>query len=240
MISLSVLADKKGYWVKPNSLAINYSLYRLKPTEEQINNHIKKVNPMLSSDERVELASNIIRITKCFGIDPWVFTGLVDKESSFRAKVVSPTGAAGLTQFTSIALKEVNDQLGLRGREGAHYKNIQYLNDKVKYCVNEGWVELWDRVSVESDHPDFYVQLKEELKNDIEASIVYGSILLKIYLSRINDREGDKNLKKSSIYFEALKIYNGEEGDNKIIYAKDVMRNSIEAYPKDVQFSFLK
>lgn len=231
----------KGYWLSPISVAKDFSLLRLKPTHDQIAKHIRKVNSALSRTQSTAIATDIIEISECFKIDPWLYTGLIQKESSFRQTVSSPTGAAGFTQFTTLGLKEVNDQLGMRGRTGAHYKSIQYFTQKIKNCVDPTWIDLWDRVNVAESDPEFYKLLKEEIKSDTRAAIAYGAILLKTYVARVDDRADDENKKmqKSEIYYDALQIYNGEEGDAKVRYAKNVFKNMKSLYPKDLNFSFL-
>lgn len=231
----------KGYWLSPASIVKDFTLLRMKPEINQLSKHIKKINSSLSKKETDAIATDILEVCDCFKIDPWLFTGLIQKESSFRQEVSSPTGAVGLTQFTSLGLKEVNDQLGMRGRKGAHFKSISYFNSKIKECVDPTWTHLWDKVSVKQDDPEFYNALKTEIKNDIRVAITYGAVLLKTYVARVDDRAEDKKIKmqKSEIYYDALQIYNGEEGDAKVNYAKKVFKNMNQVYPKDLNFPFL-
>jgi hypothetical protein len=46
-------------------------------------------------------------------------------------------------------------------------------------------------------------------------------------------------LQDSEIYFQALQIYNGEEGDAKVRYAKNIFINLKNIYPQEVNFPFL-
>lgn len=232
----------KGYWLSPTSVAKDFSLLRLRPGHDQIVKHIRKINRSLSRVEAMAIATDIIEIADCFKIDPWLYTALIQKESSFRQSVSSPTGAVGLTQFTSIGLKEVNDQLGIRGRAGAHAKSIQYFTQKIKNCVDPSWIDLWRRVNVPEEDPEFYKLLKEEIKMDTRAAITYGAVLLKTYVARIDDKAEDerRKMQKSEIYYNALQIYNGEEGDAKVRYAKSVFDNLKKLYPNELNFPFLK
>lgn len=244
-LSSSVMAKKnifdKGYWLSPASVVKDFTLLRIRPTVDQLSKHIKKINSSLSKKETDAIATDIVEVCECLKVDPWLFTGLIQKESSFRQEVSSPTGAVGLTQFTSLGLKEVNDQLGMRGRKGAHFKSISYFNSKIKECVDPTWTHLWDKVSVKQDDPEFYNALKSEIKNDTRVAITYGAVLLKTYVARVDDRadENKIQMQKSEIYYDALQIYNGEEGDAKVNYAKKVFKNMNQVYPKDLNFPFL-
>ena len=104
-------------------------------------------------------------------------TGLIHKESSFIKTAVSPTGAAGLTQFTAIGLKEVNDQFGMRGKMGAPEIVTLYFLTQTRSCIDSEWVELWRKIDVQETDPTFYPLLKEQLKKAI--SRLYKCIMAK-------------------------------------------------------------
>lgn len=214
---------------------------KLTPEEDNLVKYIIKTNYKISKEEALEISSNILKISSCFNLDPWILTGLIQKESSFKRDAVSPTNAAGLTQFTSVGFKEVNDQLGFRGREGASEGAILYFNTKINECVDPAWKNLWDKVSVAEDDPEFYNLLKEEIKKDIGVAITYGAILLKTYVAYVDLKNIRNNveLPTSQIYFQALQIYNGEEGDAKVKYAKAIFQNLKALYPTPVNFDFL-
>lgn len=237
----SQLADfDKGFRLPLETIETNFSLMNLSPSQELIKKYIVKSNFKIPSADAQIIAHEIITSSACLGLDPWIMTGLIKKESSFNHKAVSATGAAGLTQFTSIGLKEVNDQLGVRGREGAPEAITLYLAGKIRTCIDSSWIDLWNRTDLKDDHPDYYNRLKEELKNDPKTAVVYGTILLKVYLSVVTVRTNFVIAppKKSELYYQALQIYNGEEGEAKVKYAKQIFKYVKEMYPKDVDFPY--
>ena len=233
----------KGYRLPGEMVMKDYTLMKIIPSQIFIADHIVKTNYKIGRSEALDLAYNILKVSACFKIDSWVLTGLIQKESSFKKDAVSPTNAAGLTQFTSSGFKEVNDQLGFRGREGATENATLYFNSKIRDCIDPSWIDLWNRVDVPEVHPNFYNLLKEEIKRDTLTAVTYGAILLKTYVAYIDNKtkrmEGEADLPKSELYFQALQIYNGEEGDAKVKYAKNVFKNLQAAYPKQVIFPFL-
>ena len=136
-------------------------------------------------------------------------------------------------------MKEVNDQLGLRGREGAPESSTLYFSERLRSCIDPNWIELWNRIDINVDHPDFYSKLKEELKKDSRASIAYGAILLKVYISFVKIRTQFVSPPQTSeLYYMALQLYNGEAGEAKVRYAKQIFQHVKEMYPKDVKFPY--
>lgn len=247
LITLSAFAEEsfdKGYRLPGETVIKDFKLMKLTPVKHDLAAHIVKINYKIPRVQAQEIAHHILKVSDCFKIDPWVLTGLIQKESSFNKDAVSQTNAAGLTQFTSSGLKEVNDQLGFRGREAATENAIIYFNSKIKSCIDPSWVDLWVRVELPETDPEFYRQLKEEIKRDIPTAITYGAILLKTYVAFIdtktNRADGEEvDLPTSEIYFRALQIYNGEEGVAKVNYAKNVFKNLQGFYPNRVNFPFL-
>ncbi len=231
----------KGFRLPGDFVTKNYSMMKRTPEEDYLSDYIIKANYKIPREEADEIAKHVVKISACFKIDPWVLTGLIQKESSFKRDAVSPTNAAGLTQFTSSGFKEVNDQLGFRGREAATDAAILYFNAQILECVDEKWVDLWERVGVPETHIDFYNLSKEEIKKDIQTAVTYGAILLKTYVAYADIRGSRLEIRPtmSETYYQALQIYNGEEGDAKVKYAKNIFINLKAAYPVPVNFPFL-
>lgn len=233
----------KGFRLPVENVLKDYKLMRLVPEKTYLVSHIIKTNYKIEKPEANEIAHHILKVSACFKIDPWILTGLIQKESSFQRDAVSATNAAGLTQFTTSGFKEVNDQLGLRGREGSYENSMIYFTSTIRNCVDESWVDLWVRVEVPETDPNFYNLSKEIIKTDISTAITYGAILLKTYVAyadtKVNKDNEEVNLSTSELYFKALQIYNGEEGDAKVRYAKNVFKNLQGAYPSAVNFPFL-
>lgn len=238
--SLTVKAveiNDKGYRLSGDAVIKDYTMMSMSPTPLQLSNYIVKKNYRVNRQEADEIAENIILASSCFNVDPWVLTALIQKESSFQKDAVSPTNAAGLTQFTSIGFQEVHDQLGYRGRAGATANATIYFTSKIRSCIDENWIDLWARVDVLDTDPEYYNLLKEEIKKDVPTAVLYGVILLKTYLSYVDSRS-EVELPKSELYFQALQIYNGEPGEAKVNYAKNVFRNLQDVYPTRIKFEF--
>jgi hypothetical protein len=232
----------KGYRLPNDSVSKDFTLMALALEEDFLTKYIIKTNYQVDKNEAALIAQNILKVSKCFNLDPWVLTGLVQKESSFKKDAVSATDATGLTQFTSSGFQEVNDQLGFHGKSGATDVATLYYSTRLKECIDPNWVDLWLRVGVPEQDPNFYSLLKAEVKADIPTALTYGAILLKTYVSFIDSRalKSDTPLSISETYFQALQIYNGEEGDAKVKYAKGVFNNLKTLYPKEVNFPFLQ
>lgn len=233
--------SEKGFRIPLEMIANDYKLMKEIPTIDLINKHIKKVNYKIPAEDALLISEEIIKVSQCFKIDPWILTGLIQKESSFNKEAISPTGAAGLTQFTGIAFKEVHDQLGFRGREGASEAITLYFQSILKSCIDNSWIDLWNKVTLKEDHPEYTNELKNLLIKEPKISIVYGGILLKTYLAHISNKADrtDNDLELSETYFKALQLYNGEEGEAKVKYAKNIFLNLKSLYPNPISFPFL-
>lgn len=240
-LNLSIFIEPKGFRLPLDIFSKHFFLMNLDPSHEHLKNHIINSNARIPAIEALIISKNIIKVSECLEIDPWILTGLIKKESSFDKNAVSKTGAVGLTQFTTIGLKEVNDQLGRRGRVGAPDATTLYLAEKIRSCIDPNWTDLWNRIEEKEESAVFYNQLKSVLKKDIRSSIVYGAILLKTYLAIVYKRNphDQSELRPSDIYFQALQIYNGEAGQAKVSFAKDVFFNLKSTYPLEVNFPFL-
>lgn len=230
----------KGFFNTTELLEQKYYLFRQLPEQNYLAKYIVKANYMIKSSEAQELAGSIIRIASCFHVDPWILAALIQKESSFVKDATSPTNAAGLTQFTTRGLKEVNDQLGLNGRVGTYVTNIAYFRDRILSCVNPNWVDLWDMVPTTQADETFFKDLKEVLKQDADMAITYGAVLLKTYTVSIEQAALKENLplSMSEKYFLGLQRYNGEPGEKKIDYANQIFDIVEKMYPTPVKFSF--
>lgn len=225
----------KGFRLPEHAIEKDYTLMSINPTSEIIEKYILKTNPKIDETNRLEIAKNVLKVSTCLKIDPWILTGLIKKESTFNTRAISGTKAAGLTQFTGIGIQEVNDQLGMRGEKYATVESIEYFNSIIKSCINPTFIPLWNRVAVKADDDLFVDLAKKEIMDDTELAITYGGILLKTYLAYTDLRT---ETKLSQIYFKALQTYNGEPGEAKVKYARAIFKNLEEMYPKDTNFKF--
>lgn len=243
-LSFSAFAEEetieKGYRISGTAVIKDFTLLKLTPTQDSLVRYITNINKKVPRVEAEEIASSVLTVSSCLKIDPWVLTGLIQKESSFQRTAVSPTNAAGLTQFTSLGLMEVNDQLGLRGKIGATENAILYFNSKIRDCIDPTWTDLWDRTPVGPNHEDFYSFLKEEIVEDILTAVTYGGILLKTYVAYVDTRnsKSEEVIPLSETYYQALQIYNGESGMAKVRYAKTIFKHVKAMYPQKVNFPF--
>lgn len=232
---------EKGFRLPNDSVSKNFFMMKRSPEINYLVKYIIKTNYKISKEDAFDIATNVVKVSNCFKVDPWVLTGLIQKESSFTRDAVSPTNAAGLTQFTSSGFKEVNDQLGFRGNDSATDAAILFFNTQILECVDPNWINLWVKVGVPESDEDFYNLSKEEIKKDVQTAVVYGAILLKTYVAYADIKASklEKHPSMSETYFQALQIYNGEEGDAKVKYAKGIFLNLKSLYPVPVNFSFL-
>lgn len=242
-IDLELPISINGYFLTDRAVTKEYVITDAELTNQKLEHIIKASNKSIPAAEVSAIASNVLKVSKCFDIDPWFLMSLIHKESSFDREAESPTKAAGLTQFTRIGLEEVNDQLGIRGPDHAKASVTQYLNNQVYGCVNNGWTHLWDRVKHrDANSPLFYSQIKEVLKDDIEAAVTYGAILLKVYLAYADSRNirNNTNLDDYEIYYQALMLYNGEAGNAKVQYAKNIFKFVMKHYPTKLNYSKIR
>lgn len=242
-IDLEVPISINGYFLTDRAITKEYLITDAELTDRKLKHIIKSSNRNISAEDVDSIASNVLKVSKCFDIDPWFLMSLIHKESSFDREAESPTKAAGLTQFTRIGLEEVNDQLGIRGPSHAKASVTQYLNNQVYGCVNNSWSHLWDRIKHRNPNSSlFYNQIKEVLKDDVEAAVTYGAILLKVYLAYADSRNirNNTNLDDYEIYYQALMLYNGEAGNAKVHYAKNIFRFVMKHYPTKLNYSKIR
>jgi hypothetical protein len=161
-------------------------------------------DPLLSNRE---LAERIVIVSECFDLETALLTGLVRQESAFQRGAVSATGASGLTQFTTIAVRESNDQLGERGAAQARATTIHYFTGRLDECVAPRlglarWAPLWERV------PGDLRTMRNHFRESADDALVYGAVLLKTLLSVA--RTVQPTAETSDLYVKALERYNGD------------------------------
>ncbi len=192
-----------------------------------------------------ELATEIVKASYCFGTDPFMVTSKIRLESRFDMSAISSTGALGLTQLTTIGIKEILDQLGHRGAKFAFVENKTFLVDAIE-CYSEQMISdvMNDFPAIqtfrmaktgEEDYTGDTMQLlknwilpaknKMNLFNKrrfIQRQLFMGQILLKIYLAY--SKKVYPNQPTLKLYNSALKMFNGDVIQVK--YAKDVIKFS--------------
>lgn len=209
---------------RTQSIARPFVLFSTSPTWGNISEMIANKTPDRDASRLTnnELAWKIYSVSQCFEIDPYLFTSLIYQESAFNEVAESSTGAAGLTQFTTIGIKEVNDQLGFRGTDYARQSTTAYLNSAIKSCVIDfvglnRWNNLWDQ-------EDSLRTMRDRLKRDTNKALVYGAVHLKTQLAVVKTKNPGYSMKNT--YKDALMRYNGDESE-KDRYQRNIFRNAI-------------
>lgn len=214
--------------------------YALDTAVERIERHMNRVEPLRDQDglTNAELAEKIATVAACFGLDPYVYAGLVHTESRYRADARSPTGAAGLTQMTKWGLLEVADQIGFGDSRRATETARLYFNAAIDQCIEvhllagAEWTPPWDRAEVARHKPyspRWYRAQKDVLYRDPDSALIYGAVLLKTHLAVI--RKSWRRSSTERVYREALRRYNGDEAMRHIYHetviktAKRIMRS---------------
>lgn len=224
----NAVASDPGFRVPHRFFEPEATLYDVKPTEDNLTKYIKKMasgrSQELISNRR--LAKEILHTSACFGIDPYVFTGLIHTESHFNNSATSNTGAAGFTQFTNIGVREVHDQLGERGSKGAIASTIKFWKIIFTDCIDPEWMPLWKRtLHLNEDQRKSYQ--KKLIKRDPSLSLAYGALLLKLYWGRQSQLWQERDdVTKEELFLRALARYNGEPDGRAKLYAQKVMKRA--------------
>lgn len=218
-------ASDPGFRVPSRFFVPKALLFEKTPTETQLAAYIKKMAPNRSQiliDNRM-LAREILETSSCFNIDPLVFTGLIHTESTFNNEAQSGTGAVGFTQFTSIGLREVHDQLGERGKKGAITSTIKFWKTIFADCIDPEWMPLWKRTA-HLPKEEVVPYQKKILKRDPMLSLAYGALLFKLYWGRQSQLWEDRtDVTAKDTFLRALARYNGEPNGRAEEYAKKVL-----------------
>ncbi len=215
-----------------------------------IEDYINFINPDRDAEftkdlSTKELAQRIAGVSYCFGIDPFVYTGLIHKESiDYNQYAKSPTGAVGLTQFKTIAMKEVNDQLGLRGNKYAQTSAMTYFNAMMMgSCLGkeggfkvtgEKYQPLWSLAPANTlvkGSSAQATQMVKMLSSNPEYALLYGAILMKVNFSLVKSgyKSGCFEYKskvpptmKDKIK-EVMMMYNGDGCTTQKKYQSDII-----------------
>ena len=212
LAALSFSAHSVGLFVSPEDLQDSYIL---NPNwhHTQIQKYIIDKNPSAAGFAE-EIATQISEISRCMQIDAAYMLGLIHKESTFKPKAESPTGAAGLTQMTGPAIREIQDQLGERGTEFSRKENQFYLNNKLCQCLGKNKQTDFKNMLSFSDR-----KIKKKLKEETLYSVFMGAVLLKVYLA--DERRQAPDASFETLYLRALERYNGDTYKRR--YAREVV-----------------
>ncbi len=194
------------------------------------------------------LAKNLITVSKCFNIDVYMFTALLQKESIFSPLAISPTGAIGLGQLVSPGITEAMMQSGEISNEARNdtiafnkasiacieqnlNKNIKLISQELELSGNQ----LITRKSNSIEKilkKEYQKSIKKILLNNSLLNLTYSAILFKTYLAveckrapfqKCNTHWGYLDIDFDYVYDKALQRYNAER--NKQQYS-DTIRNN--------------
>ena len=237
-VDREVVLDSSRAFEKPEDAAHLIEKYIVSVNPRRDNKSPKDISTK-------ELAHRIAGVSYCFSIDPFVYAALIRMESiNFNQRSVSPTGASGFTQFTSAAIKEVSDQLGLRGQKNANKSTINYFNRIITgTCLEEmggfkhagdRYVPLWDLKPaklLKKGSDEQALQMAKMLKSNPEYALIYGAIVLKVYFSLVENghqtgcytyKTGGPVTMKEKIR-ETVMAYNGDGFATQIIYQSRIL-----------------
>ena len=176
---------------------------------------IEEGNPRqvgLPADSPSVLAKEIVRSSRCYGVDPIVVSALIWRESNFKPLARSDRGAAGLTQMTAPGIREVLDRLSPDST-----RRLGYLRGLVSRCHPT----IMFRVGSGAPDAEQVSNWKSALEQNHAEAVAFGVLLLKINLAatrpRVSFGEG-----AFDHYREALERYNGDPVI-KERFAKDVL-----------------
>ena len=132
-------------------------------------------NPkVVSSTEN--LATEIALAAEAWGVDPFIFSGLIDSETNYGLAILNSTGGdTGYTQMTSAGLSELRDQY-LHKRNGPIL--MEFARKYFKSMSPDAFFK-W----VTRDDGDKHEKKRKELLSNTAYALAAGASLLKIYLS---------------------------------------------------------
>lgn len=191
-----------------------------------------------------ELAQEIYDLSNCFDIDAGIYAALIYKESqfcNFGGKIsanikpiktseprLSYTNAVGLTMFTTIAWRDVRDQLYVDDKRYFHFRARPKLHNMMAKCQKA----YKHSFTVSSDYYKYNIDKNDLLYNSHKISIselklpekwkeqlLYGAIKIKILLSKTKQPD-DYDLNQNSVkhYYNMLRDYNGAGGTQEAEY----------------------
>lgn len=207
-----------GMWPANENVNTSY-LYYSQVSDSDIKKIILKSNKAITEQISKTYAFQIISASSCYEIDPVYLTALIKKESRFALKAKSKTGAAGLTQMTGSGIKELRDQLGVRGNKYARKSNISFFISTTQKCLGNDWTEFKNLFYTKTN-----TQIKSSFYNNSKFSIFAGAMLLKVYLANASGNCSSCSIPE--LYTKALEQYNGDT--HKKSYAQKINNYVLE------------
>src|SRR5690606_3040485 len=125
---------------------------------------------------------------------------------------------------------------------------VLYLRKVLNDCISPGllgggrWTHLWFRphlsktyINIRQGKPasvrkPAIAMVMEELKQDVDANLIYGAVVLKVYLAAYKQRKKISDV--PTLYRYAIAEYNGEERLDNGIKHKYVYRDKVLKYAR--------
>lgn len=214
-----------GYYLNPEQKKwLTTRVWTPQSQSLESNELLRKIRTFIGNhNSRVQaepLSRIILQAARSVGIDPLIFTALIRVESIFRPQAVSPTGAVGLTQMTTIAMSELRNQFGVgdpKFRASSRDDLIQMVDQF--FNQNRRKTEEYLNFIAKSKDPSYYRPI---LLSNQEYSILTGALLFKLKLAVARGN-----------YTRVIEAYNGSKIQNKyraevLRYRDDVKKVSLE------------
>lgn len=208
-------ADLKGFF-QTEFIGERMILHSKALSEDAIVEYIKRFRMADKGEDStmpdLELAKKILLITDAFGIDPYIVTAIIRKESEYQKSATGPGGAYGLMQIMQSVISEAHVQLGQQGPQNARKTTIDYLQKLM--------TDIYPKAVGKPFNPKpWSTSMLPVMKTDPWQNIIYGSLILKVYLSV--EKTKNKNLSMKDLYTKGVQFYNGS--GKKVEYAQIVL-----------------
>ncbi len=148
---------------------------------------VKANKPDMGDGEVWELSDVIRQECRKQGLDPILVLALIQVESGFRFKAVSPMGARGIMQIMPEVAQELAHESGLRPQPDAQRFRPEYLDDPF-FSIKLGVYYLHGLKKSFRDVSTALIaynlgptELRNRLENNIDFSDEYASIVLSAY-----------------------------------------------------------
>jgi hypothetical protein len=148
---------------------------------------VKSHRPDISETEAMELSEVILEECSWYGLDPFLVLAVINVESKFQYRAVSPKGARGIMQILPYVGKSLIQEIGLHQPPYAVAFKPEYLDDpflNIKLGVyylhglRKSFRNITHALTAYNMGP---TETKNRLENDIELSQEYATLVLAAY-----------------------------------------------------------
>jgi soluble lytic murein transglycosylase len=148
---------------------------------------VKSHRPDISETEARELSEVVLEECSWYGIDPMLVLAVINVESKFQYRAVSPAGARGIMQILPYVGKSLLQEIGLHQTPFTvpfrpEFLDDPFLNIKLGvyylYGLRKSFRNLTHALTAYNMGP---TETKNRLENDIELSEEYSTMVLAAY-----------------------------------------------------------